>query len=200
MGNLQNGEIDWKDLVYTSDINEIKKYNLEPNSVLFNRTNSPELVGKTSIYRDERQAIYAGYLIKINNQPELNPEYLNYSLNTIYAQEWKLSVKTDGVSQSNINAQKLGKFEIPFPPVEEQQEIVKRVKELFEKADRIEERYKKAKSFTDRLTQSILNKAFKGELVSQDPNDEPASVLLERIRHEKAKNLPLKKEKSYALK
>jgi len=67
MGNLQNGEIDWKDLVYTSDINEIKKYNLEPNSVLFNRTNSPELVGKTSIYRDERQAIYAGYLIKINN-------------------------------------------------------------------------------------------------------------------------------------
>jgi len=94
----------------------------------------------------------------------------------------------------------LGKFEIPFPPVEEQQEIVKRVKELFEKADRIEERYKKAKSFTDRLTQSILNKAFKGELVSQDPNDEPASVLLERIRHEKAKNLPLKKEKSYALK
>ena len=60
--------------------------------------------------------------------------------------------------------------------------IVRRVEALFKKADEIEERYKKAKAFVDRLTQSILAKAFRGELVPQDPHDEPASVLLEKIK------------------
>ena len=59
---------------------------------------------------------------------------------------------------------------------------------LFKVADQIEERYKKAKAYVDKLTQSILAKAFRGELVPQDPNDEPASVLLERIREERSKN------------
>jgi type I restriction enzyme S subunit len=192
MGNLQNGEIDWNDLVYTSNEKEIEKYKLQPGDVLFNRTNSPELVGKTSIYRGERPAIFAGYLIRIKSYKELNPEYLNIYLNSIYAKEHCLMVKTDGVSQSNINAQKLGKFEIPFCAIAEQNEIFRRVEALFKIADQIEERYKKAKTYVDRLTQVILAKAFRGELVPQDPNDEPASVLLERIRQEKAK---LEKEK-----
>lgn len=192
MGNLQNGEIDWNDLVYTSNEKEIEKYKLQPGDVLFNRTNSPELVGKTSIYRGERPAIFAGYLIRIKSYKELNPEYLNIYLNSIYAKEHCLMVKTDGVSQSNINAQKLGKFEIPFCAIAEQNEIFRRVEALFKIADQIEERYKKAKTYVERLTQAILAKAFRGELVPQDPNDEPASVLLERIRQEKAK---LEKEK-----
>lgn len=187
MGNIQNGQIDWTDLVYTSDAKEIAKYNLQPGDILFNRTNSPELVGKTGIYRGERRAIFAGYLIRIKNNPSLNSEYLNFCLNASYAKEWCLQVKTDGVSQSNINAQKLSEFIIPLPPLPEQQEIVRRVEALFKKADAIEARYRKAKAFVDKLTQSILAKAFRGELVSQDPNDEPASVLLERIRAEKEK-------------
>ena len=69
-----------------------------------------------------------------------------------------------------------------LPPLPEQQEIVRRVEELFALADRIEARYKKAKAHTDKLTQSILAKAFRGELVPQDPNDEPANVLLDRIQ------------------
>jgi type I restriction enzyme S subunit len=186
MGNIQNGKLDWKELVYTSDIFEIKKYSLSPNTVLFNRTNSPELVGKTAIYRGERPAIFAGYLIRINQLPELDPEYLNICLNSNFAKGFCLNVKTDGVSQSNINAQKLGSFELPFCQLREQQEIVGRVEELFALADRVEERYKKAQKRVDKLTQSILAKAFRGELVPQDPSDEPASVLLERIRAEKA--------------
>ena len=176
MGNIQKGEIDWNDLVYTSDSKEIEKYKLEKNDVLFNRTNSPELVGKTAIYRGERAAIYAGYLIKIENYKILNSEYLNYALNSTFAKEWKLDVKTDGVSQSNINAQKLAKFEVPLPPLEEQAEIVRRVKLAFEKLDKIESRYRKAKEYSDKLTQSILNKAFRGELVPQDPNDKPVEI------------------------
>ena len=187
MGNLQKGEIDWSDLVYSSDEAEIEKYNLKPGAVLFNRTNSPELVGKTSIYRGEQPAIFAGYLIKINNLPELDSEYLNYGLNTRHAKFYCWKVKTDGVSQSNINAKKLGKFEIPYAPLEEQKEIVRRIESLFKLADNIEQQYQQAEVDLGTLNQSILAKAFRGELVPQDPNDEPASVLLERIKEEREK-------------
>ena len=63
-----------------------------------------------------------------------------------------------------------------FPPLEEQEEIVKQVKKAFEKLDKIEAQYKKAKSYTDRITQSILHKAFTDNLVPQDPNDKPVKL------------------------
>jgi type I restriction enzyme, S subunit len=187
MGNIQNGKLDWDDLVYTSDADEIQSYSLKPYTVLFNRTNSPELVGKTAIYRGEHPAIFAGYLIRINTFPELDPQYRNLCLNTSYAKEFFLHVKTDGVSQSNINAQKLGTFEVPFCNPDEQREIVRRVDALFALANQIEARFATAKARVDQLTQSLLAKAFSGNLVPQDPNDEPASVLLERIKAERTK-------------
>jgi type I restriction enzyme S subunit len=86
----------------------------------------------------------------------------------------------------DLGIQNIKDFSVPIPPLPEQQEIVRRVEALFAFADRIEERYAKVKAHMDKLTQSILVKAFRGELVPQDPNDEPASVLLERIRQERA--------------
>ncbi|PIP07466.1 MAG: type I restriction endonuclease subunit S, partial [Syntrophobacterales bacterium CG23_combo_of_CG06-09_8_20_14_all_48_27] len=67
----------------------------------------------------------------------------------------------------------------------EQFRIARRVEALFKIADQIETRYQKAKAYVDKLTQAILANAFRGELVPQDPNDEPASALLERIRQER---------------
>jgi restriction endonuclease S subunit len=190
MGNIQNGRIDWSDLVYTSNREEILQYSLSPQTVLFNRTNSPELVGKTAIYRGERPAIFAGYLIRVNPQPELDPEYLNLCLNTSNAKEFCSSIKTDGVSQSNINAQKLGAFEVPFCSPAEQKEIVSRVEGLFGLAEKIEARYKIAQQVVDRLSQSIIAKAFRGELVPTEAElaeregrpYESAEELLNRIR------------------
>ena len=181
MGNIQAGKIDWEDLAYTTDADEIESYSLKPNTVLFNRTNSPELVGKTALYRGERPAIFAGYLIRVNPFPELDPEYLNFCLNTNYAKEFCLRVRTDGVSQSNINAQKLAAFELPFCALREQQQIVRRVESLFALADQLEARLAKARGQVDKLTPSLLARAFAGKLVPQDPNDEPAEKLLERI-------------------
>ena len=90
-----------------------------------------------------------------------------------------------GEGRPHLSFDHLRATAIALPPLAEQQEIVRRVESLFKVADQIEERYQKAKAHVDKLTQSILAKAFRGELVPQDPNDEPASVLLERIRKER---------------
>jgi type I restriction enzyme S subunit len=196
MGNIQNGEIDWNDLVYTSDDEEVEKYKLNPGDVIFNRTNSPELVGKTAIYRGDHPAIFAGYLIKIHNFKELDSRYLNFCLNTLYARDFCLKAKTDGVSQSNINAQKLGKFEVPFCPLKEQLEIVCRVESMFKYADAVEKLVAAATARAEKLTQAILTKAFRGELVPTEAelacregrSFEPASELLSRIKSERETN------------
>ncbi|WP_066224984.1 restriction endonuclease subunit S [Formosa haliotis] len=186
MGNLQAGKIDWDKLKYSVDEKEIEKYMLTAGDVLFNRTNSPELVGKTSIYLGDKKAIYAGYLIKIKTSELLKSSYLNYALNSPYAKEWCWKVKTDGVSQSNINAQKLSQFNLPYPPIKEQTEIVNRVAHLFAKADAIDAQYQSLKTKIDSLPQAILAKAFKGELVAQLDTDGSAEVLLEEIQRLRA--------------
>jgi type I restriction enzyme S subunit len=189
MGNIQEGKLDWSDLVFTSDINEIEKYQLLTGDVLFNRTNSPELVGKTAVYKGERPAIYAGYLIRVRCSAELLPDYLHYCLNSPAGRDYCRSVKSDAISQSNINARKLAAFEFELPSVEEQAEIVRRTEILFAFLDVLEARYKAACAQVERLIPTLLAKAFRGELVLQDPNDEPALVLLERIHAERATQL-----------
>ena len=197
MGNLQNGKINWNDLKYTSDLSEFEKYKLDKGDVLFNRTNSPDLVGKTSIFEGEYSSIYAGYLIKIWNYNELNSYYLNYVMNSDFVRKWCWGVKSDGVSQSNINAQKLSKLTIPFPSTKEQQEIVRRIDSLFAKADAIEAQYTTLKEKIDKLPQAILHKAFKGELTQQLDTDGDARDLLKAIEKLKSSATKTKKSKAY---
>ncbi len=165
MGNLQEGEIDWNNLVYSDDKDDIKKYILSPNDVLFNRTNSSELVGKTSIYRGEYPAIYAGYLIKMDYKKyRLEGTYLNYAMNSHKAKEYCTRVKSDGVNQSNINAKKLGCFVIPVPSLPEQQEIVRILDALLEKERQVKEAAEAVLERIDLMKKAILAKAFRGEL------------------------------------
>lgn len=125
MGNLQEGKIDWNDLVYTDDAKEIAKYTLRSGDVLFNRTNTIDLVGKTSIYLGEQPAIFAGYLIRINVLRErLNSRYLNYVLNTELAKKHSAKVLSVAVGQANINGQKLKTYPIPLPPTLADQEAI----------------------------------------------------------------------------
>jgi type I restriction enzyme, S subunit len=84
--------------------------------------------------------------------------------------------------QFNLTLEICREIVVPVPSLDEQHEIVRRVEILFAFADRLESRYQKARAKCDQLTPALLEKAFQGELVPQDPNDEPASVLLERIK------------------
>ena len=184
MGNLQNGEIDWSNLMYTDDKDDIEKYLLKKGDVLFNRTNSPELVGKTSIYRGEYPAIYAGYLIKLDYGKDIIGEYLNYMMNSTKAKHYCYTVKTDGVSQSNINAKKIGAFEIPVPTIEEQQEIVNILDRLLAKYNKIKNLEQQLEKI-ELLKKAILAKAFRGELGTNNPDEESAENLLKEILAEK---------------
>ena len=97
--------------------------------------------------------------------------------------------RREGTTTTNIAHLGAGRFaniEFPLPPLEEQQEIVRCAEKLLTFADRFETRYKTARARVNHLTPASLDKAFQGELVPQDPNDEPASVLLEQIRSELA--------------
>ena len=183
MGNIQSGEIDYSDLVYSSDIDDIAKYTLIENDLLFNRTNSAEWVGKTAIYRGNIPAIYAGYLIRMRTF--IDSEYLNVVMNSGYAKAYCNSVKTDGVNQSNINAQKLGNLLVPIPSPAEQKRISSNIIEFIPRISRIQEEKKHIADLILQTKAQILDLAIRGKLVPQNPDDEPASVLLERIRAEK---------------
>ena len=184
MGNITNvGTIDYSNLVYSSNNEDIKLYSLEKDDLLFNRTNSSEWVGKTAIYKKEQPAIYAGYLIRI--RPILIfSDYLNTVMNSSYYRNWCYNVKTDAVNQSNINAQKLSQLMIPIPPLKEQERIVVEVAKWISLIDTIKNSKEDLQTTIKQAKSKILNLAIHGKLVPQDPNDEPAIELLKRINPE----------------
>lgn len=182
MGNLQQGEIDWSDLAYSNDPDDIERYKLFPGDVLFNRTNSAALVGKTAIYRGEHPAIYAGYLIKLDyDHDKIIGDYLNYALNTLDAKKYCNSVKTDGVNQSNINAKKIGAYSFNVPNIPEQEKIVSVIQKLLSKEQQSKAAAEAVLDQIDLMKKSILARAFRGELGTNDPSEESAVELLKEI-------------------
>ena len=181
MGNInREGGLDWKDLVYSNNEEDIEKFKLLHNDLLFNRTNSSEWVGKTAIYKGERPAIYAGYIIRLRTI-FVNADYINFVMNSQYHRNWCNDVKTDAVNQSNINAQKLSIFRVPLPSIEEQKRIVKEIKRWLSLIKVIKNGKENLQESIKQIKSKVLDLAIHGKLVPQDPNDEPASELLKRI-------------------
>lgn len=160
MGNIQSGKIDLTDLVYSSDEDEIKKYSLVEDDLLFNRTNSRELVGKTALYRGGRPAIYAGYLVRFHMAGSIAPGFTNIVMNSRLHLEWRDEVKTDALGQSNINATKLASFRFPLPPVDEQKIIVEKADKLLVLCDELETQITQNQSHAQQLMQAVLKEAF----------------------------------------
>ena len=181
MGNInREGGLDWKDLVYSNNEEDIEKFNLLHNDLLFNRTNSSEWVGKTAIYKGERPAIYAGYIIRLRTI-FVNADYINFVMNSQYHRNWCNDVKTDAVNQSNINAQKLSVFRVPLPPIEEQKRIVKEIKRWLSSIKVIKSGKENLQESIKQTKSKVLDLAIHGKLVPQNPNEEPAIELLKRI-------------------
>lgn len=136
-------------------------------------------------------------LVGIETFNEFTSFYVDYYLRIEKQNIRQISYSSGG--QPNIKLPTLNCYPFPLSPLEEQREIVRQVDKLFAFADKLEEHYKRAKEKIDKLPQSVLAKTFRGELVPQDPNDEPASILLERIKAEREKQQaakPYKKRSS----
>jgi type I restriction enzyme S subunit len=165
MGNIQDGALNWDNLAYSDNLAEIEKYLLRHNDVLFNRTNSPALVGKTAIYKSEVPAIFAGYLIRIHRKETLlDADYLNYFLNSEIALKYGKTVTISSVNQANINGAKLKAYPIPAPPLAEQRGIVKRLDMLAAATKRLENLYQRKRAALEALKGSLMENAFTGRL------------------------------------
>ena len=122
-------------------------------------------------------------------QPKISfvePSYLMFFLQSPQTMK-EITNQSSSTSQAAFGIKKMRAFQFLMPDLQEQKEIVKRVEKMFEKIDMMEQEYQKAAKLCDRLEQATLAKAFRGELVPQDPDDEPASVLLEQVKREKEK-------------
>ncbi|MDF1659629.1 MAG: restriction endonuclease subunit S [Verrucomicrobiales bacterium] len=129
MNNLQNGVLDLRDLKYfPASPEDLEDVILNKGDVLFNRTNSFDLVGKVSLFDVEGTYTFASYLIRIKtDERTLDPRYLNFFFNTELGKAKIRRYRTPGVSQSNINAQNIRQIRIPLPPISEQRSLMDKV-------------------------------------------------------------------------
>jgi hypothetical protein len=198
MGNIQDGRIDISELKYLdAEARTQASYLLDRGDILFNRTNSPELVGKAAVFDEAvklEEAVFASYLVRITcDGQRVSSPFLCAWINSPWGRRWARAVRTDGVSQSNISTAKLQVMPVPVPSLAEQEEIVRQVEDLFALAARIERRVAAAAASADRLVQAALAAALRGELVPTEAELarregrelEPALALLERVRAER---------------
>ncbi len=195
-----DGQPDLHDLKFADfDDTERKKLSLQKGDLLVIRSNgSVDLVGKACVVDDRAEGlVFAGYLIRLRfDKTTVVPRFAFFAL-TAPEQRQRIEItakSTSGVN--NINSDELRSLPVNLPSIEEQTEIVRRVETLFALADRLEARLAQAQTAATRLTPALLAKAFRGELVPQDPNDEPAAELLRRLQQKASSNSEKRRRKS----
>ena len=176
-----------KELPY--DLNPRPHLALADGDVLITRAGPRSRAGITCIVRGDQPMLMLcdkAYRVRVDRS-KIHPQMLNLLLNSPVVLDEIDGMKT-GISESGVNLTqaKLRELALSVPHIAEQTEIVRRVETLFAFADRLEARLAQAQAAATRLTPALLAKAFRGELVPQDPNDEPAAELLRRLQAERA--------------
>jgi type I restriction enzyme, S subunit len=184
VGNLNHDtiELDLRELQYVNPPTgaEGKRTRIEVGDILISITADIGMVALISA--DIGEAYINQHLCLARQSGEYCGSYLAHYLASPSGGLAQLIEMQRGMTKAGLTLGDIRSLKIVIPDLYEQQEIVRRVETLFAYADRLEAQYQKARAHIDRLTPAILDKAFRGELVPQDPNDEPASVLLERIQ------------------
>ncbi|OPY26816.1 MAG: EcoKI restriction-modification system protein HsdS [Methanocella sp. PtaU1.Bin125] len=169
--------------------NEIDSYRLTNGDLLFVRVNgSPNIVGRSILYEDNSEiTCYSDHLIKVSIKSDLyNPKFLSILANSSMSRKYINRVAVTTAGQMTINQSMLLKLPIIGLPLQEQNIIVKEIDSRFSIINEIEKLIDQNLARLASLRRSLLDQAFSGQLVPQDPNDEPAEKLLERIRAERA--------------
>jgi type I restriction enzyme, S subunit len=185
---LRSANITWKGIDVTDvkemnfDAQDFKRFQLKYGDVLLNEgSGSAKEVGKPAIWRDEiPNCCYQNTILRV--QPiKCSSEYLYwYFLLTAMSERFVDSTK--GMNIQHISKDGLARYLVPFPTPPEQTEIVRRIEAAFAWLDRLAANHTSATNLLPKLDAAILTKAFSGHLVPQNPTDEPASVLLARVK------------------
>jgi type I restriction enzyme S subunit len=175
MNNVENGYMIEEPMKYI-DLNddEFEKYRVETGDILFNRTNSLELVGKTGIYELEGDHVFASYLVRLQTNEQANSYYLNYYMNSSEAQNRMMDFATKGVSQANINANSIQQVKLPLPPMDEQREIAERIRGVDSQIESNQRYIEQLKRLKQGLMQDLLSGAVR---THETDIDVPEAVL-----------------------
>ena len=167
MGNIQDGKFDFDKLKYLPKAHdEFPELLLARGDLLFNRTNSAELVGKTAVFKDTpHPCSFASYLIRVRFGSGCVPDFVSYFINSVFGRAWIADVVSQQVGQANVNGTKLQALAIPLPSLAEQTRIVAEVERRLSVVEELEAVVSANLQRATRLRQSILQKAFTGELI-----------------------------------
>lgn len=187
MGNIKPLTLNLEEKsVYIKDIDDkIKdKYLLQPNDIVITLTGTRKKrdYGYVVLIKDNSNLLLNQRLARLRPNDKVNAEYLAYALQSEPYQTQFFLYETGNVGQGNVSMKALTDESILLPTLSEQQRIVTEIEKRFAVADELEKAVKEGLEKADKLKQSILKKAFEGKLTPQNPNDEPASILLERIK------------------
>lgn len=162
MGNISpSGRISTTDLKYLDlPPNEVERFSVRPGDILFNRTNSPDLVGKTAVVRTEERFAYAGYLIRLRTNMRANPEFISGYLNSPHGKSTLRGMCKSIIGQANINAKELQSIRIAVPPRDLQDQWESVITMVEAKRNLL----LKSESTADSLFRSLQSRAFRGEL------------------------------------
>ncbi|MDX4037853.1 restriction endonuclease subunit S [Aliarcobacter skirrowii] len=193
--DIQNNKVNWDEVpncIISEE--EVKKYELEDDNIVFARTGAT--VGKSFLIKDiPIRSVFASYLIRLIPSNQIYSNYIyKFFQSPIY---WnQIRENESGIGQPNVNAEKLSNLIFPLCSLEEQIEVVAEIEKHFSIIDKLETVVQQSIKESKRLRQSILKQAFEGKLVEQDPNDESASVLLEKIAKAKEEYLKVQKKQT----
>ncbi|MER6117253.1 restriction endonuclease subunit S [Streptomyces sp. NPDC001743] len=186
--NVQGGSIDLSDIKNAIDPGlDLTKFSLDPGDLLFVRTNgSPSLIGRVGVVEKSLPYAFASYLIRFRLTPGVvEPRWVQL---VTQSPLWRRAIEKYAASsagQYNLSAETLSQLPVPIPPLDVQRETLEEVEAATSGALRLSAASDVAMRRSDRLRTAVLQRAFTGRLVPQDPTDEPASVLLDRIRTER---------------
>ncbi|MFJ6481523.1 restriction endonuclease subunit S [Streptomyces sp. NPDC091682] len=186
--NVQQGSLDLSDMKYALDpALDLTKFAIDPGDLLFVRTNgSRNLIGRVGVVEESLPYAFASYLIRFRLTPGIvEPRWVQL---VTQSPLWRQAIERYAASsagQYNLSAETLSQLPVPVPPLEVQRETLEAVDASVTKAMRLSAATNIAQRRADHLRRALLQRAFTGQLVSQDPVDEPASVLLDRIRAER---------------
>ncbi|MGY3041386.1 type I restriction enzyme S subunit [Rhodanobacter sp. TND4EL1] len=189
VANVQAGRLDLREITSIGVTDqEAKKTELKSGDILIVEGNgSLDHIGRAAMWSGEiKNCCHQNHLIRWRQEGQALPKFVLFYLASPQGREALVKAAKSTTGLHTLSITKISSLRIPLLELEQQTEIVRRVEQLFDFADQLEAKVVTVKQRIDTLTQSILAKAFRGELVPQDPNDEPASVLLERIRAQRA--------------